>query len=192
VPTGTLRREDATAVGRALGRLHARALPPDEVATAAPLAYGRAHWCGLIERGERVGAPWTDGLRSVLPGVLAAEARAIEWAAVPRRRIGSHRDVRPDNALRVDGRLLLVDWDGAGPAVAGREVAGALRWWAPFEDDFLAGYTEGAGAPPDLDEGAGEDGGLVWWLEVNVRAALDLPGDSERAWAVGALALNFA
>jgi Ser/Thr protein kinase RdoA (MazF antagonist) len=190
VPTASLRAEDARAAGAALGRVHAAHLPPDEVRPSPPRRWGRAHWEALLARGADAGAPWVDALAAAVPAVLDAETEAAAWAAIPRRWIGGHNDLRPDNALRVDDRLLLVDWDSAGPAVAGREVAGALRWWAPFEDELVAGYADVAGRP-DLDEGAGEDGTLVWWLELNVRAALAAPGDEERAWAVAALAAGF-
>lgn len=47
------------------------------------------------------------------------------------------------------------------------------------------------GGDVDLHEGEGERGGLVWWLELNVRHAPAHPQYAERAWAVSALAANF-
>lgn len=188
VPTGDL-RVDAQGAGAALGRIHRALLAWDPVLMTTTV-FGEQHWIELVGRGEQLQAPWTDQLRRALPRIADAETKARAWTEVDRGWIGSHRDVRPDNTLRVGDRLLLVDWDGAGPVVAGREVAGALRWWHPHEAAFLQAYVDEAGEV-DLDEGAGEDGGLVWWLETNVQHALELPGDEERAWAVAALAASF-
>ncbi len=55
---------------------------------------------------------------------------------------------------------------------------------------FLRAYV-GIAGDVDIDEGAGEDGGLVWWLKTNVQHALALPDDEERNSAVAALAANF-
>lgn len=188
-PTDDLRGNDAAAAGAALARMHVAAVPFDPV-LMPQVVFGESHWMQLIEQAEGVSAPWAPDLQAALPGILRAEEEASLWRGRTHRWIGSHRDVRPDNALRVADRLLMVDWDGAGPVVQGRELARALRWWAPHEDVFLNAYLEIAG-DVDLDEGSGEDGALVWWLETNARHALALPGDEERDWAVSALAANF-
>lgn len=189
VPTGTLSARDAEQAGGALGTLHALDLPwAPHLMT--PTVFGYDRWTRLIERGAELAAPWVDSLRAALPGVLAAEEEAKAWAAVPRRWVGSHRDVRPENSIRRDGRLVLVDWDGAGPIVPEVEVAGALRWWQPHEHAFVRAYTEVVGAI-DFTVGQGENGGLVWWLHTNVEHALAAPEDGERGWAVDALAANF-
>ncbi|HEX2850056.1 MAG TPA: phosphotransferase [Acidimicrobiales bacterium] len=183
-------RHDAASAGGALGLLHSAALPWDPVLRSQTV-FGESHWLGLIDRGARGGAAWVDALRRALPGILAAESAASEWRDRAHRWIGSHRDVRPDNTMRVGDTLLLVDWDGAGPVVRGREVVGALEWWRPHDDAFLSAYVDVAGEV-DLEEGRGEDGGLVWWLETNVEHALALPHDEERDWAVSTLAGSFA
>jgi len=188
-PGDDLRRRDAVSVGEALGRIHAPALTFDP-RLMTQVVFGEDHWKALIERGERAAATWTGALIAALPGILRAEDEAAAWRSIPHRWIGSHRDIRPDNALRVGEQIVLVDWDGAGPVVQGREVAGALRWWRPHDDAFLDAYR-GVIGDVDLSEGSGEDGGLVWWLETNVQHALQPPGDQEREWAVGALAANF-
>jgi Ser/Thr protein kinase RdoA (MazF antagonist) len=190
VPTDDLQRDDAVGAGRALGRLHRLALTWDPVLQTGPNVYGSDHWRRLVEDGERVGASWVPSLRAALPDLLARERAAAEWFNVPRRWIGSHRDVRPDNTIRTAEGIVLVDWDGAGPVVQGAEVANALGWWEPHGDAFLAAYTDVAG-DVDLNEGKGESGALIWWLETNVGHALASPHDEERAWAVSALAGNF-
>ena len=188
-PTGALRATEAASAGEALGLIHHAELPWKPESMHAN-TFGEAHWHDLIDRAARLGAPWTKQVRAAMPAILAAEELAAEWWRRPHRWIGSHRDVRPDNALRSDAGLLLVDWDAAGPVVQGREVERTLPWWEPHADTFLRGYQNVVG-DVDLDEGHGDDGGLGWWLETNVRHALALPGDDERNWAVSALVANF-
>jgi thiamine kinase-like enzyme len=190
IPKDDLQRAEAEVAGRALGTLHRLALSWEPVLQLAPNVYGAEHWERLVQAGEEVGASWVPTLRAAVPGLLAKEQAAAEWFGVPRRWIGSHRDVRPDNTLRTAEGLLLVDWDGAGPVVQGAELARALPWWRPHADAFLAAYLDVAG-DVDLREGEGDSGELIWWLETNVGHALASPQDAERSWAVAALASNF-
>ena len=122
-------------------------------------------------------AVWDDGLRRCLEALgqdagganrLVAAARALVWperdallamlgrvqalgeAARSRAtpRVLCHGDLIGDNLLMDgDGRLWLVDWDGA--ALAPRELDLALFSGEGFEP-FLAAY-QGEGGPPDLD-----------------------------------------
>jgi hypothetical protein len=170
--TSSPSERDAHQAGELLGQLHQLDLPWQAVSMTEPNAWGEPHWHMLTERAAALGLPWSTKLSQVIEPILAIEEKARLWAARPHRWIGSHRDARPDNTLRVAGQIVLVDWDNAGPVVAGREVAKVLRWWAPHEARFLGGYSSVAGTV-DLDEGTGEDGGLLWWLELNVRLALD-------------------
>lgn len=186
LPTSSLTSRDAHQAGRALGELQRLALPsPDECITP-PHAWVKSHWRALIAEATELGLGWNEDLAHTIDWILAIESEAKRWVSGGHRWVGSHRDVRPDNALRVNDELLLVDWDAAGPAIPGREVAKAMRWWAPHDAEFLAVYTSVAGTV-DLHEGAGEDGGLVWWLETNVRLALARPADPVRQEAVMAL-----
>lgn len=185
-PTADLTERDADLAGQALARLHNLRLPWHSNCLKPPYGWGDQHWRNNVERADSAGLHWAPRLAEILDWILDVEAAAVEWASRPHRWVASHRDVRPDNTLRSDGEVLLVDWDSAGPVVPGGEVANVLRWWTPHEDAFLDGYTATAGNV-DLREGDGEGGGLVWWLETNVRLALDRPDDSHRQDAVGAL-----
>lgn len=188
-PTTTLTADDAWHAGHALGLVHQLNLPYGPISTA-PHTWGAAHWRTLVAAGRALKLSWSEHLNEAIEPILAIEAAAVDWAASPHRWVASHRDVRPDNTLRRhDGSLLLVDWDAAGPTVPGREVASALRWWEPHHDALLNGYEAVAGQP-DLQEGAGENGGLLWWLELNVRLALDQPHNAQRQEATQALTID--
>ncbi|WP_114853661.1 phosphotransferase [Brachybacterium sp. YJGR34] len=94
---------------------------PDPWSTLAPSA---DDWAVVVERCEAAGAPWADELRRAVPGFVAL-ADKIE---PPRHDelIIAHTDFQPQNVLREpDGRLVLLDWDDAGPA-APRRVLGQL------------------------------------------------------------------
>jgi Ser/Thr protein kinase RdoA (MazF antagonist) len=139
---------EAHAVGEILARIHAL-----RIAAAMPApqpAVDPAHWRSLLERGTA--ADWHDGLAAVLPAVdeliALATLPADGWFM-------SHRDCDAKNVLRTpEGRLLLIDWDTAGPTVPREDVAmHAIMWGGGYTRDpdeassqaFLAGYREAGG-----------------------------------------------
>jgi Ser/Thr protein kinase RdoA (MazF antagonist) len=184
-PTDDLSQEDAFAAGGAIGHLHTLDLPCDPPDPSLNVR-GEAHWRTHIDRSAGLGLEWADHLARALPQILAVEDEARLWHTRPHRWVASHRDVRPDNTLRTTDQVVLVDWDAAGAVVAGREVATALRWWAPHQAHFIRGYASMAG-DVDLSEGNGEDGSLLGWLELNVRLAIEEPHLVVRQAAVAAL-----
>jgi Ser/Thr protein kinase RdoA (MazF antagonist) len=119
----------AARIGDLLGRLHAHALPaecaPDPWYETVP---GPAAWDQLADAARTQGASWSQAL-AVHLGLLADLAELV--APVARdQMVTCHRDLHPDNVL-VDGSgdLILLDWDDAGPACPGQELAGLLAFW---------------------------------------------------------------
>ena len=188
----TKRNEDATpaeaaAMGSLVARLHGLALPATR---AEPVGrFGAAHWSELAERGRA--KRWAVLVRAHLPEMLAVEAAAPEARG---GRVGSHRDLNAHNVLFDDDRLVLIDWDAAGPAWPPNERAAFAVTWASRDGGrldletavaFLRGYVEGGGAvePSDTVALGARLSGLLWWTEHNVQLALRGIGDDQDALA---------
>jgi Ser/Thr protein kinase RdoA (MazF antagonist) len=119
----------AARVGRLLGRLHACALPPrGEADPWYDTVPDLAAWDQLADRAITHRAPWAASLAERAGPLRELSAMVTPQAGDPL--ITSHRDLHPGNVL-VDGsgELVLLDWDDAGPASPGRELARLLADW---------------------------------------------------------------
>lgn len=124
----TKRNEDATAadaeaMGVLTAGLHGLGLPapPPEPASR----FGREHWEELAAQAP--GSPWALLIQEHLEEILATEA------AIPQVEgdcIGSHRDLNAHNVLFDKARLVLIDWDAAGPAWPPLERAAYAVTWS--------------------------------------------------------------
>ena len=119
----------AARVGRLLGQLHARALPPSgEADPWYDTVPGPAAWDQLANSALAHRAAWAASLAE--RSGLIRELSAVVTPQAGGLLITSHRDLHPDNVL-VDGsgELVLLDWDDAGPVSPGRELAYLLAAW---------------------------------------------------------------
>ena len=145
------RRLDPAAVGGVLARIHRVALPatdPLDGWYAEPV--GAAAWQDLVGRLAAAGAPFADRLAALLPGILEVEALLTP----PTDLQLCHRDLWADNLLRtLDGELVVLDWENAGPADPAQELALALVEFGCGEPERMralhAAYVE-AGGPGRL------------------------------------------
>ena len=125
VAVGDRRVEDL--VAEALARMHAHAPPtdltPDPWYCEAP---SRKDWDGLIE--QAAGAWWAP----VVAGLV------LDLADVPRPVHSPakvcHLDVCPENVFLRNGRLIVIDWENAGPAATVQDL-GSTLW------DFCQGHV---------------------------------------------------
>ena len=172
------------AIGEILGRIHGLALPGDRALADLLTVHGAAHWQTLSERVQRADRPWAARLAQVLPAIAELEAVVIAARHDPEPAVMTHCDADVKNALITrDGRMLLVDWDAAGPASPRHEIVTAmLDWSGTYERDpdpatahaVLAGYRAAGGAPPAADATAfaGVFKSGLNWLEYNLRRSL--------------------
>jgi Ser/Thr protein kinase RdoA (MazF antagonist) len=119
----------AARVGGLLGRLHACELPPcSEADPWYDTVPDPPTWDQLADSALAHRAPWAASLAE--RAGLLRELSAVVTPQAGDPLITSHRDLHPDNVL-IDGsgELVLLDWDDAGPASPGRELARLLAEW---------------------------------------------------------------
>jgi hypothetical protein len=172
---------EARTVGGMIARVHSLNFVPDRSTDFRPITLDPAHWRTLLEKGAS--AEWRGALAAAMPAVdeMIALASAVPSDAAP---IMSHRDSDAKNVLRAkDGRLLLIDWDAAGPIVARHDVAmHALVWGGGYAGEpdatlaraFVAGYRAAGGT---FDDPRAEDFAeflrvMLGWCEFNLRRTL--------------------
>jgi aminoglycoside phosphotransferase (APT) family kinase protein len=192
-----VRPKVAAPVGRLLSTLHGLALPADGPVdpwyTRPPAP---ETWDRLAERARAAGAAWAGGLASARPRL--AELAALIVAAPGRPILVCHRDFTPDNVRprRPDRRLIVLDWENAGPLHPEQELGSALMAWCGGRGRFdavaaqtlLDGYAAGAGSVPPLGAGLFDMAIAVQlnFLETMAGQALDDP--EHRRYAEGQIA----
>ena len=151
----------AAAIGDLAGRLHALARPaggavdPWYDTVPAP-----ATWDQLADAARGQGAGWAEAMAGQA-GLLCDLADLVTPMAGDRL-VTCHRDLHPGNVLvEASGELAVLDWDDAGPACPGRELAGLLMFWHGQDDGTaddaavqrtLVAYRAGGGPGQLRDE----------------------------------------
>ncbi|NYE71329.1 Ser/Thr protein kinase RdoA (MazF antagonist) [Microlunatus parietis] len=140
----------AASAGQVLGRLHALQVPGGD--TSQLQGPDQDRWARAVAASRAAGQPWVDELVAITPLVRRLADQIDDLRRQRRPMQLSHRDFDPKNAvLDADGRLIITDWDFAGPVVAGVELVTAAASFTRTEQqlrEFAAAYR-GAGAPPN-------------------------------------------
>ena len=121
----------AAEAGELLGRIHRLGVPsdgePDPWYLTPP---SREAWQQLLDDADSRGvdSPWIDEVREDLAFLLEVGERYRVEGFEPL--ITCHLDFAPDNVRPgLDGRLVVLDWENAGPLAPDGELAGALVDW---------------------------------------------------------------
>jgi hypothetical protein len=124
----------AARIGDLAGRLHALARPTrGAVDPWYDMVPGPATWDQLADAARGQGAGWGEAMAGHA-GLLRDLAGRVTPMAEDRL-VTCHRDLHPDNVLvEISGELAVLDWDDAGPACPGRELAGILMSWHVDDD----------------------------------------------------------
>ncbi len=144
-------------------------------------------WLDLLAAGRRHGLGWAGDLRAQLPalvelGQLAGD-RDLELA-------WSHTDLHPQNVHRRGSRLVLLDWEDAGPVVPVFMLARMLVDWGrtgleTIDHDqvraVLTGYRSAGGTavPQSLADFGGLVAGTQNFLASQLTLTLDARYDDE-------------
>ncbi|HVM51705.1 MAG TPA: phosphotransferase, partial [Acidimicrobiales bacterium] len=129
--------ERATEVGDLLGRIHRLGIPPVGETNAWYLSPpSEAQWRQVFDdaRSRDVTSPWIDVTEADTDFLLEVGRR---FTVTPEASlITAHGDFRPGNVLpsQDDGRLVVLDWENAGPLTADAELACALVEWTSNEE----------------------------------------------------------
>ncbi|HYO17521.1 MAG TPA: phosphotransferase [Dermatophilaceae bacterium] len=128
-----------------VARIHAGA--PTAVSTLDDEPWDIGAWSGLAELPGMPG-DLAASLRAAAPWLARLENETAEPGR-PDVQVLSHGDLDPKNTLLVDGTLVAVDWDAAGPRSRIREAVSVALDWTSDTDGFRAAidaYTGAAGA----------------------------------------------
>jgi aminoglycoside phosphotransferase (APT) family kinase protein len=200
-----LGRDESALAWRAGGlvaQIHALR-PPETIEMKVTLNVpGAARWTELRELG--LGSQvWTSRLTRILPVLSELESLVLGARAEPHEIVLTHGDADQKNFLTMTGgRLVIVDWDTAGPGSAEHEIVTVALQWAGVNGGLpdrsiahrvLEGYQAAGGTlrPPGPSSFAGFFADLLRWLEFNLRRSL-LPDGHERSLAEREVALTLA
>ena len=120
----------AAEAGSILGRLHALAMTsPSEIDPWYTTPPGRERWEDLARRGQTARARWADELAGEIEFLVELGSQRSRPPNLPV--ITCHCDFAPGNVLPAleDGRLVVLDWENAGPLGADAELAETIVLW---------------------------------------------------------------
>jgi hypothetical protein len=181
----------AERVATLMARIRALGMTCSETLAGTLAMQGDDGWGGLLARAEENGAAWSAELRDALPAIAELQALISQARLRGDALLMGHRDADAKNVMIADdGRLMLVDWDAAGPVSPRMEATNhAFTWSGAHEDGieldgnsidarivraFLTAYRDAGGGHfvVERDDFAEMFHGMLGWFAFNVRRAL--------------------
>ncbi|WP_309649300.1 phosphotransferase [Nocardioides sp.] len=160
--------------GALLARIHGATEPFDDALDDDP--WDEAGWASLAGSPD-VPAALADRLRRAAPSLALLETATAAPGLVTAH-AWSHGDLDPKNTLVVDGALIALDWDAAGPRPVLREAVSVALDWSTDVLGFrrvLTSYCRASGSTVvgDLWPFGGWVSALGGWLAHNATARID-------------------
>ena len=175
-------------VAGVLATLHQIAAPAD--APPNPWytdAVGETAWLALAERADDAGSPFAASLRRALPELVALERMLPAEARADA--ITCHLDLDDSNlAFDRDGRLVVLDWENAGPATPAQDLAMLMGDYGPNDGGRLVrAYIDAGGptritSPSDFDMAIAVQGHLIAFYANRWLANEDADDVARSAW----------
>ncbi|MGI8459201.1 MAG: phosphotransferase enzyme family protein [Propionibacteriaceae bacterium] len=145
-------------------------------------------WRDLVAAGRRHGLGWAGELRRQIPTLI--EMGQVAGDRADHELAWSHTDLHPQNVLRRGSRLVLLDWEDAGPVVPVFMLARMLLDWGRTGLDtidrerigaVLAGFRSAGGTtePKSLADFGGLVAGTQNFLVAQLTLTLDPHDDDE-------------
>lgn len=183
--------------GRVLGQLHALRDPGGD--TSQLQGPDQDRWARAVSACRGAKLPWAAEMEAITPLVRQLADRIDDLRRQRRPMQLSHRDFDPKNAVvDTDGRLIITDWDHAGPVVPGVELVTAAMSFVRTDDQlgqFAAAYRQAGGSAGPADEQAlSIERAELDWILRNVEAVVEnrLGPETERYRTATELITSFA
>lgn len=190
---GEINEKHCEAIGTILGKMHQRnircdGMEPEE--EAVPLY----EWENLLQKAKEQKAqtnPWLSQYEAAIPDIRAWNQEAYDAQAVlAQKLVISHRDLDPKNVMWNGIEPVLIDWEAAGYVNPYQELLEVIHYWVDdgrggFRRSLFEAIIKAYETYMDLSKAewaavfAGGSGGMLGWLEYNLKRALGQEASEE-------------
>lgn len=196
---GEINETHCEAIGTVLGKMHQRniscdGMEPEE--EAVPLY----DWEGLLQMAKEQKPrtnPWLSQYEAALPDIRAWNQEAYDAQAVlAQTLVISHRDLDPKNVMWNGTEPVVIDWEAAGYVNPYQELLEVINYWADdgqggIRRSLFEAIVKAYETHMDLSRAdwaavfAGGSGGMLGWLEYNLKRALGEEASDEEEVKLG-------
>lgn len=190
---GEINEKHCEAIGTILGKMHQRnircdGMEPEE--EAIPLY----DWENLLQKAKEQKAqtnPWLSQYEAAIPDIRAWNQEAYDAQAVlAQKLVISHRDLDPKNVMWNGIEPVLIDWEAAGYVNPYQELLEVIHYWVDdgrggLRRSLFEAIIKAYETYMDLSKAewaavfAGASGGMLGWLEYNLKRALGQEASEE-------------
>lgn len=196
---GEINEKHCAAIGTILGKMHQRnircdGMEPEE--EAVPLYDWESFLWQAKEQKARTEA-WVLQYEAAVPDIRAWNQEAYDAQDIlARRLVISHRDLDPKNVMWSGMEPIIIDWEAAGYVNPYQELSEVIHYWADdgqggLHRSFFEAIVKAYEKHMDLSKAewtevfAGGSGGMLGWLEYNLKRALGEEASGEEEVRLG-------